>query len=162
MFTTTVCAALSAAGLAIALLTAYRRRFRRATKIAALSLVPVGLAMAGLVKLGGKVGRATGDWATDLVFKPSVWGGFGVLAVAVVLWVAQRFAGERAKRKAGGGAAAPAAAPAASQPALGAGRGGKSRGSAPATTGRRGSGSGSGSGDEDFSDIEAILKKHGI
>ncbi|AKH81387.1 membrane protein [Streptomyces sp. CNQ-509] len=160
MFTTTVCAALSAAGLAIALLTAYRRRFRRATKIAALSLVPVGLAMAGLVKLGGKVGRATGDWATDLVFKPSVWGGFGVLAVAVVLWVAQRFAGERAKRKAGGGAAAPAAAPAASQPALGAGRGGKSRGSAPATTGRRGSGSGS--GDEDFSDIEAILKKHGI
>ncbi|AZM45017.1 hypothetical protein DMB38_03500 [Streptomyces sp. WAC 06738] len=158
MFTTTVCAALSAAGLAIALLTAYRRRFRRATKIAALSLVPVGLAMAGLVKLGGKVGKATGDWATDLVFKPSVWGGFGVLAVAVVLWVAQRFAGERAKRKAGGGAAAPAAAPAASQPALGAGRGGKSRGSAAATTGRRGSGS----GDEDFSDIEAILKKHGI
>lgn len=160
MFTTTVCAALSAAGLAIALLTAYRRRFRRATKIAALSLVPVGLAMAGLVKLGGKVGRAAGDWATDLVLKPSVWGGFGVLAVAVVLWVAQRFVGERAKRKEAGGApAAPAAAPAASRPALGAGRSGKARGSAPAAPGGR---KASGSGDEDFSDIEAILKKHGI
>ncbi|WBB60423.1 hypothetical protein O7599_33775 [Streptomyces sp. WMMC500] len=156
MFTTTVCAALSAAGLAISLLTAYRRRFRRATKIAALSLVPVGLAMAGLVELGGKVGEAVGDWATDLAFKPSVWGGFGVLAVAVVLWVGQRLVGERAKRKAGG--SAPAAAPSASRPALGGGRAGKSRGSAPATTGRRGSGS----GDEDFSDIEAILKKHGI
>lgn len=159
MFTTTVCAALSAAGLAISLLTAYRRRFRRATKIAALSLVPVGLAMAGLIELGGEVGKATGDWATDLVLKPSVWGGFGVLAVAVVLWVSQRLVGERAKRKAGGGApAAPAAAPSASRPALGAGRGGKPRGSAPAASGRRGSGS----GDEDFSDIEAILKKHGI
>ncbi|WP_344293844.1 hypothetical protein, partial [Streptomyces synnematoformans] len=119
MFTTTVCAALSAAGLAIAMLTAYRRRFRRATKIAALSLLPIGLAMAGLVELGGEVGTATGDWATDLVLKPSVWGGFGVLAVAVVLWVAQRFAGERAKRKAGGATApAPAAAPAPSRPAL--------------------------------------------
>lgn len=158
MFTTTVCAALSAAGLAIALLTAYRRRFRRATKIAALSLVPVGLAMTGLVELGGKVGRATGDWATDLVFKPSVWGGFGVLAVAVVLWVSQRLVGERAKRKAGGGAPAAPAAPSASRPALGAGRAGTSRGAAPATTGR----TGSGAGDEDFSDIEAILKKHGI
>lgn len=159
MFTTTVCAALSAAGLAIAMLTAYRRRFRRATKIAALSLLPIGLAMAGLVELGGEVATATGDWATDLVLKPSVWGGFGVLAVAVVLWVAQRFAGERAKRKAGGGAA-PAAAPAASRPALGGGRAGKADAPEPAAGGRKSSGSGA--GDEDFSDIEAILKKHGI
>ncbi|WP_407563765.1 hypothetical protein [Streptomyces sp. 184] len=159
MFTTTVCAALSAAGLAISLLTAYRRRFRRATKIAALSLVPVGLAMAGLIELGGKVGRAIGDWAADLVLKPSVWGGFAVLAVAVLLWIVQRLVGERAKRKEGGSApAAPAAAPSASRPALGGGRAGKSRGAAPATGGRKRSGS----GDEDFSDIEAILKKHGI
>lgn len=159
MFTNTVCAALSAAGLAIALLTAYRRRFRRATKIAALSLVPVGLAMAGLVELGGEVGQATGDWAADLVMDPSVWAGFGVLAVAVVLWVGQRLAGERSKRKAAGGApAVPAAAPTVSRPALGGGKAGKAGGSAPATGGRKRSGS----GDEDFSDIEAILKKHGI
>jgi hypothetical protein len=158
MFTNTVCAALSAAGLAIALLTAYRRRFRRATKIAALSLVPVGLAMAGLVELGGEVGEATGDWAADLVMDPSVWAGFGVLAVAVVLWVAQRLVGERSKRKAGGGAAAAPAVPTASRPALGGGKAGKAGGTAPPAGGRKRSGS----GDEDFSDIEAILKKHGI
>ncbi|MFW6694898.1 hypothetical protein [Streptomyces sp. MAR4 CNX-425] len=159
MFTTTVCAALSAAGLAIAFLSAYRRKFRRATKIAALSLVPIGLAMAGLAELGREVGEATGDWATDLAFDPTVWGGFGVLAVAVVLWVIQRLVGERSKRKAGGGAAAaPAAAPAASRPALG-GRADGAAGSAPAAGGRKQK---SGSGDEDFSDIEAILKKHGI
>ncbi|WP_419993475.1 hypothetical protein [Streptomyces boninensis] len=156
MFTTTVCAALSAAGLAIALLTAYRRRFLRATKIAALSLLPVGLAMAGLVKLFGKVGKATGDWATDLVFKPTVWAGFGVLAIAVVLWVIARIASGRAptrkERKAAKAAARrPAAEPGASAPAI-----------APAAKpAGKSSAAGSGSG-EDFSDIEAILKKHGI
>ncbi|NGN65780.1 hypothetical protein G5C51_17985 [Streptomyces sp. A7024] len=154
MFTTTVCAALSAAGLAIALLTAYRRRFLRATKIAALSLLPVGLAMAGLVKLGGKIGKASGEWAADLVFKPTVWAGFGVLAVAVVLWVIARIAGGRAptrkERKAAKAARQPAAAPAASDPAAIA--------PAPKPAGKKAAGG----GDEDFSDIEAILKKHGI
>src|SRR4051795_2620199 len=86
MLTTTLCAALSAGGLAIAMLTAYRRRFLAATRIAAVSLVPVGLAMAGLVTLGRKVGTATGHWAADLVFKPTVWMGFGVLAVAALLY----------------------------------------------------------------------------
>jgi hypothetical protein len=159
MFTTTVCAALSAAGLAIALVTGYRRRFRRATRIAALSLVPIGLAMSGLVKVGGKIGTAVADWATDLVFKPTVWAGFAVLAVAVLLYLASRIGagrsrarGERATAPAVPEAAArPAAAPAASRPALGAGGKDKSRGK-PA---------GSGAG-EDFSDVEAILKKHGI
>lgn len=63
MLTSTVCVALSAAGLAIALLTAYRRRFRRATMIAAAALLPVGLYMTGLVSLAGTVVRAVADWA---------------------------------------------------------------------------------------------------
>lgn len=171
MFTTTVCAALSAAGLAIALLTAYRRRFRRATRIAAVALLPVGLAMAGLVELGGKIGRAVGDWATDLVFKPSVWAGFAVLAFAVVLYVAQRLAGGGRKRKAAaGGGRQPVAEPASSRPALGDGGRGRKSGRAgkgsKAGKGEKGGNAGqppgSAGGDEDFSDIEAILKKHGI
>ncbi len=40
MLTSTVCAAVSAAGLGIAALTAYRKRFLAATRIAAFSLVP--------------------------------------------------------------------------------------------------------------------------
>jgi hypothetical protein len=155
MFLTTVCAALSAAGLAIALLTAYKRRFLRATKIAALSLLPVGLAMAGLVKLGSKVGKAVGDWATDLVFKPTVWAGFGVLAVSVVLFVIVRLAsgrggGRKAVRAAAGsGAGSGAVSSGASTPAL------TGRAQTPARSGQSG-------GSEDFGDIEAILKKHGI
>lgn len=117
MLTSTVCVALSAAGLAIALLAAYRRRFRRATLIAAVALLPVGLYMTGLVSLAGTVIRAVGEWAADLVFKPSVWAGFGVLALSVVLYVLARVTGRKGVPEAGGGgavakgAAAPALAP---------------------------------------------------
>ena len=164
MLTTTVCAALSAAGLAVAFLTAWRRRFVRATRIAAVSLVPVGLAMSGLVGLGGKIGKAFGTWAADLVMKPTVWAGFGVLAVAVVLYVVARFAGGRASVSEGGGrrerkaaraaSGAQATSPGADTPSLGSAP-------VPAAKAKPKSSSTSGAG-EDFSDIEAILKKHGI
>ena len=42
MLAETVCSAVSAAGLGIAAITAYRKRFLAATRIAAYSLVPVG------------------------------------------------------------------------------------------------------------------------
>lgn len=154
MLTVTVCAALSAAGLAVSFLTAYRRRFVAATRLAAVSLLPIGLAMAGLVGLGGKIVRAVSSWAADLVFKPTVWVGFAVLAVAVVLYLVAGFAQsrsggkqprERAEAKPGGQPAV--AAPEAPVPAVRSG--GKA---APARK----------SGAEDFSDIEEILKKHGI
>jgi hypothetical protein len=166
MLTTTVCAALSAAGLAVAFLTAFRRRFAAATRIAAFSLVPVGLAMAGLIGLGGKIGKAVGTWAADLVLKPSVWAGFAVLAVAFVLYVIGRFAGKRSRRKGREEPRAAAAAPGraaasgtASTPALGsASSTGQERKPASGKQGK----SSSGGEAEDFSDIEAILKKHGI
>lgn len=161
MLLTTVCAALSAAGLAIAFLTAYRRRFVAATRIAAYALLPVGLALSGLAKLGARIGRAVGDWATDLVFKPTVWTGFAVLAVAVLLYVIARLAGgraggrERGSASAGRGAAELEAASGASGPK--AARAGRN-----ARGGRSSGGRQDGSGGEDFSEIEAILKKHGI
>ncbi|MFF3565587.1 hypothetical protein ACFYXS_36690 [Streptomyces sp. NPDC002574] len=120
MLTSTVCVALSAAGLAIAVLTAYRRRFARAVRIAAVALLPVGFWMTGLATLGGKVVAAVGDWTADLVFKPSVWAGFGVLALAVVLYAVGRIAGRRGRAPERHGT--PAAVPGASAPALGAAR----------------------------------------
>ncbi len=177
MLTITVCAALSAAGLAVALLTAYRRRFVAATRIAAFALVPVGLAMAGLIALAGEIGTAVGGWAADLVLDPAVWAGFGVLAVAVVLYVTARVAAGRGKGTEGAGrlsrrerrAAARAerrqaeAAPEASQASAGA----LGAGAAEASDGRKKKATPAGPGgdgrkDDDFSDIEAILKKHGI
>ncbi|MFI0774255.1 hypothetical protein [Streptomyces sp. NPDC021212] len=141
MLTDTICAALSAAGLGIAGLTAYRKRFRTAARIAAYALLPVGLAMTGIL-----------DWLADLVFNPTVWAGFGVLGLSWVLFMVSRAAerragGTRKERRAAATAERDGVpAPGAPGPALKPGRSG---------------GSGS-SGTEDFSDIEAILKKHGI
>lgn len=169
MLTLTVCAALSAAGLAVAFLTAYRRRFAAATRIAAFALVPVGLAMAGLVELAGEVAAAVGGWAADLVLDPAVWGGFGVLGVAVVLYVAARVAagrgsaadtGRLSRRERRAAARADrkqvstphAPAPAEGAPAV----------REAARPGRKGGQDGGEGKDEDFSDVEAILRKHGI
>ncbi|KDN73272.1 membrane protein [Streptomyces olindensis] len=145
MIAETVCSAVSAAGLGIAAITAYRRRFLTATRIAAYALVPIGLVMTGVV-----------EWLADTAFSPTAWAGFGVLGVAWVLFtttrvVERRRGGTRKERRAARAAAQPeAVAPGASAPSLGQGSSPAAR---PAAAPR---------GDEDFSDIEAILKKHGI
>ncbi|MEU4213293.1 hypothetical protein AB0F13_25485 [Streptomyces sp. NPDC026206] len=149
MLTSTVCAAVSAAGLGIALLTAYRKRFLAAARIAAWSLIPVGLVMTGII-----------DWVTDLVFKPSVWAGFGVLALSALLFTVTRAAAGRRggtrkeRREAAAAARGDAALPAPAAPSIGPAR----TAEPPKNRGTRASGGER----EDFSDIEAILKKHGI
>ncbi|MGW7253190.1 hypothetical protein [Streptomyces sp. NPDC054834] len=147
MIAETVCSAVSAAGLGIAVVTAYRRRFLAAARIAAYSLVPVGLVMTGVV-----------GWLADTAFSPTAWAGFGVLGVAWALFattrvVERRRGGTRAERKAARAASREAVAPAASAPSLGPATRPAAR---PAAAPRAG-----GTAD-DFSDIEAILKKHGI
>ncbi len=144
LLTDTVCAAASAAGLAVAFVTAYRRRFLAATRIAGYALLPVGLAMTGVL-----------DWVADLVFKPAVWLGFGVLGLSWLLLAVSR----AVERRRGGGTREErrAAAERGGAPALGAGGGTRGPGRTRGATK-----SGASSGTDDFSDIEAILKKHGI
>ncbi|MFG2605383.1 hypothetical protein ACGFT2_17840 [Streptomyces sp. NPDC048514] len=147
MIAETVCSAVSAAGLGIAAVTAYRRRFLAAARVAAYSLVPVGLVMTGVV-----------GWLADTAFSPVAWAGFAVLGAAWLLFagtraVERRRGGAGSGRRAAEGAGRGAVAPAASAPAPGQGNRPAAR---PAPAPRS-----SGSAD-DFSDIEAILKKHGI
>ncbi|WP_405755249.1 MULTISPECIES: hypothetical protein [unclassified Streptomyces] len=149
MLAETICSAVSVAGLGIAAVTAYRRRFLAATRIAAYSLVPVALVMTGLV-----------EWVSGIVFNPTVWAGFGLLGLSWVLFMTTRAverrglgAGEEREKAAKGSRRQEAVAPAASAPSLGQGerpQPASRPGAAPATP------------TDDFSDIEAILKKHGI
>ncbi|GGX95345.1 hypothetical protein [Streptomyces anandii] len=151
MIAETVCSAVSAAGLGIAAVTAYRRRFLSAARIAAYSLVPVALVMTGVV-----------GWLADTAFSPTAWAGFGLLGCAWVLFattraVERRRGGTRKERRAAargteqsGGAVAPAAS-APSLPQAG-----------PPATRPSGRAAAAPRSDDDFSDIEAILKKHGI
>ncbi len=142
MLAETICSAVSAAGLGLAAVTAYRRRFLAAARITAYALVPIGLVMTGVV-----------EWLAGIVFNPTVWIGFGLLGLAWLILVTTRAVERRGAAGAGAGAGKPArkakagpspetVAPAASKPSLG-----PAPAQAPA---------------DDFSDIEAILKKHGI
>ncbi|MER5771216.1 hypothetical protein [Streptomyces sp. NPDC001985] len=144
MIAETIGAAVSAAGLGIAGITAYRRRFLTAARIAAYALVPLGLVLTGAV-----------EWAVNTAFSPTAWIGFGLLGGAWALFMTTRAVERRSgtsrkeRRAAAKAARRDPVAPAASKPSLG-------RGGAPAAKPAS-----SGAGD-DFSDIEAILKKHGI
>ncbi|MEE1810689.1 hypothetical protein [Streptomyces sp. BE133] len=148
MLAETICSAASAAGLGIAAVTAYRKRFLAAARIAAYSLVPIGLVLTGVV-----------DWIAGIAFRPSVWIGFGLLAVAWLLFmttraIERRGVGTRKERKAAARAAqSEAIAPAASAPSPGT----RTQARPKAKPQQQ-----SASPGEDFSDIEAILKKHGI
>ncbi|WP_406152067.1 hypothetical protein [Streptomyces sp. NBC_01012] len=162
MLAETICSAVSAAGLGIAAITAYRKRFLAATRIAAYSLVPVGLVMTGVV-----------EWVSGIVFKPSVWLGFGLLAVAWLLFmttraVERRSGSTRKERRAARAAERGAAVePAASSPSLTSGPGVVATSPQPQerqkqTQDRPTKKQQAAAPGEDFSDIEAILKKHGI
>ncbi|WP_416976507.1 hypothetical protein [Streptomyces sp. T028] len=152
MIAETVCSAVAVAGLGIAAVTAYRKRFLAAARIAAYSLVPLGLVMTGVV-----------EWLADTAFSPTAWAGFVVLGSAWALFattraVERRRGGSRAtrkERKAAARSARPdAVAPTASAPSLGPA---SPRPASRPTSTTRGTDSA-----DDFSDIEAILKKHGI
>ncbi|MFD7922754.1 hypothetical protein ACFV3R_26455 [Streptomyces sp. NPDC059740] len=147
MLTSTVCAALTAAGLGIAVVTAYRRRFLAAVRIAAFALIPLGLVMTGVT-----------DWIENLALNPQVWAGFGVLALSALLFLLGRVAERRSRRT--GRRERRAAARSADRAAAG---------SSPASpplpqghTGSRPAATSDATPKEDLSDIEAILKKHGI
>ncbi|MBD0711731.1 MULTISPECIES: hypothetical protein [unclassified Streptomyces] len=137
MLAETLCAAVSAAGLGIAAIAAYRKRFLSAARTAAYALVPLGLVMTGAVR-----------WATQTAFSPVAWAGFGVLGASWLLFLATRAVERRREGRAEpveGATKGRAAAPAASAPR--------------AVQAKPAAGQSAG---DDFSDIEAILKKHGI
>ncbi|MDI3386791.1 hypothetical protein QIS99_11330 [Streptomyces sp. B-S-A8] len=142
MLAETICSAVSAAGLGIAAITAYRKRFLTATRIAAYSLVPIGLVLTGAV-----------EWVSGLVFKPSTWIGLGLLGLAWALFMTTRTV---ERRRAARTTQQDAVAPQASAASLGAGR----TTTAPAP--KRKEKQPEAAPADDFSDIEAILKKHGI
>ncbi|WP_309053217.1 hypothetical protein [Streptomyces sp.] len=141
MLAETICSAVAAAGLGIAAISAYRRRFLTATRIAAYALVPLGLVMTGAV-----------EWIAGTAFSPVAWAGFGVLGSAWLLFLSVRAVERRraARGEVGGAAGRPAVAPGVSAPS-GSSRGARGKPQA-----------GPAPGGDDFSDIEAILKKHGI
>jgi len=113
---------------------AKRKGLRTAVRGAAWTLLPIAAWLTGTLRLLTEVLGDVGNWATRLVFSPTVWLGIVLAGVSVVLFgVSTRVGGrERGEAKAV---------------------------AAPKRAGKTGA---VGSGDPDLDDIEAILRKHGI
>jgi hypothetical protein len=86
-----VCAALSAGFGFSAFRRSRAKDLRGATRMAAIALVPIGLDLAGFVRLGRKVADAVGHWGLNLVFDPLVWIGIVMLGLAALLWIVAGF-----------------------------------------------------------------------
>lgn len=120
----------------------------------ALVLLPIAAYLTRTLRLLGRIGHAIGDWAAGFVFSPTVWVGLVIAAVAfVLLYVATRLPGGERDERTG-------------SQAQGAARSRRTRhrakGTAPVTSQQRTPGAPAIGGDEDFADIQAILRKHGI
>ncbi|MER5354932.1 hypothetical protein ABT093_31960 [Kitasatospora sp. NPDC002551] len=162
MLTGAVAFVLTAAGVAVAGLRAYRRRFLSATRWFAVALLPAGLYLTGLFPVARTIGDEIADWAVKLVFDPRVWTGIVLLAVSAGLLVTTRWVGRRGAVTEGREGATPAAGPAPARPAVapaapeGAGKAEKAE-----KAGKAGKGKGD-DGLGEFADIEEILRRRGI
>ena len=130
---------------------AFRRRGLGAgVKAAGWTLLAPAAYLTGLLRAGGRIVDAIADWAARLVFSPTVWIGFGIAALAIVLIFVARVLPtkekpSRAARKGAAGAAPAGSAGPASVAAPKAAKG-------PVVD----------DDDEDMADVNDILKKYGI
>lgn len=107
----------------------------------ALTMLPPAAYLTGTLKMFGRIVDAIVDWATAVVFSPSVWLGIVLAGVSVLLFGTARVMSSRGK-----GDAKPKDAPR-SEPTK----------SLPASSGRA-----EPAIDDELADIEAILKRRGI
>jgi hypothetical protein len=156
-----LCGGLTGLGLVLSWFAFRRRGFTAGLRGVAWSLLPLAAYLTGAIEMIWKIGVAIGDFGTSFIFSPEKWAGVVVTVVALVAFVAsgmlrRRRPGKEPKAKDGKpGAArdgAAAAAPARKSQAIaarsGAGRAGKSAAGA--------------GDDDDFSEIEKILRNRGI
>ncbi|QBI54599.1 cellulose synthase [Streptomonospora litoralis] len=161
-------AALTVVGLLISWVVWRRRGAASGLRGVAWSLLPLAAGLMGLMTILWRLVADLFGFFVSLVFNPVVWGGVAVAALAVVLWVAGgvmkargvgvRKGGETAAAEKGRGPAAGIGAGGGAAGAAGAPQSGQS---GQAKGGKQGTKEQTG-GDEDFGEIEDLLRKHGI
>jgi hypothetical protein len=158
-----LCGGLTAIGLVGSWFALRRRGPRAAARWLAWALLPIALYLVGVLQVLWRFGVAIGDFFGGLAFSPKVWSGVILAGVSLVLFVVTGGLRGRSKRKRARadpdsqppatralGAAPPAAASAA-------GTAGRPK-AAPVPAKRKGAAP----DDEDFGEVAAILKRHGI
>ncbi len=158
-----LCGGLTAAGLIGSWFALRRRGPRAAARWLAWALLPIALYLLGILQVLWRFGVAIGDFFGGLVFSPKVWSGVILAGVSLVLFVVTGGLRGRARRKrakAGRDGQQPTTRALATAPPMTApGPGTASRGKAAPVPAKR---KGAAADDEDFGEVAAILKRHGI
>ena len=153
-----LCAGLTGLGLVGAWFALRRRGAGSGLRWAAWALLPIAAYLTGAVEMLWRIGTAIADWVGGFVFSPKVWSGVIVALVALLLFVVsgalRRRAPARGERQ--------GAVPSARRPGL-AGQGAETaaidRPPAGKAAARRKDGK---SDDDEFAEIEEILRRRGI
>jgi hypothetical protein len=147
-----LCAGLTGLGLVLSWFVFRRRGLRACLRGVAWSLLPLAAYLTGAIEMIWKMGVAIGDFASSFVFSPEKWAGIAVTGLAVVIFVVSGMLRGRAGKpdkpaKEAKGRDGQPGAPAAKKGQAVAARSSR----APAAT-----------DDDDFSEIEQILRNRGI
>ncbi|MET7465211.1 cellulose synthase [Nonomuraea sp. NPDC005501] len=156
-----LCAGLTIAGLVLSFLAFRRRGAAAGMRAAAWALLPVAAYLTGALQALWTIGATVVGFVTSLVLNPLVWAGVAVAGLSVVLFVVSGVMrgrvlareggsrkGRKARREEVTGQAATGQEGAAGRPAQ------PGKPAVEATPKRK--------SDEDFSDIEDILRRRGI
>jgi hypothetical protein len=155
-----LCGGLTAVGLIGSWFALRRRGPRAAARWLAWALLPIALYLVGILQVLWRFGVAIGDFFGGLAFSPKVWSGVILAGVSLVLFVVTGGLRGRSKRKRA--KAEPDSQPPATRalgaapPAASAGMASRPK-AAPVPAKRKGA-----ADDEDFGEVAAILKRHGI
>ncbi|MEV0199321.1 cellulose synthase [Nonomuraea sp. NPDC050691] len=155
-----LCAGVTLTGLVLSFLAFRRRGVAAGMRMAAWALLPLAAYLTGALQALWTIGATVVGFVTSLVFNPLVWAGVAVAGVSVVLFVASGVLRGRAlsrdgeSRKGRKGRQDAATGPAEAPPVAGGrpAQAGKPAVEAPAKR----------KSDDDFSDIEDILRRRGI
>ncbi len=157
-----LCGGLTAAGLIGSWFALRRRGPRAAARWLAWALLPIALYLVGLLQVLWRFGVAIGDFFSGLAFSPKVWSGVILAGVSLVLFVVTGGLRGRARRKqakTGQNDQAPATRALAAVPPVTAPVAGTASRPKAAPAKRKG---GAAADDEDFGEVAAILRRHGI
>ncbi|MEU4534759.1 cellulose synthase [Streptosporangium sp. NPDC023825] len=177
-----LCAGVTGVGLVLSFLLMRRRGAAAGLRAAAWSLLPVAAYLTGALPTLWQIGTAIVGFVTGLALNPMVWAGVGVAGLSALLFLVSGFLRGRRLRAAASSASGASPAPVASAPAAS----GRNRAVTPGAQGAPGATAvtqplpkrtpapspvsrAAGSkpaakpaADDDFSDIEDILKRRGI
>ncbi|GHH71170.1 hypothetical protein GCM10017673_24180 [Streptosporangium violaceochromogenes] len=151
-----LCAGVTGVGVVLSVLLMRRRGAAAGTRALAWSLLPMAAYLTGALPALWQVGTAVAGFFAGMVLSPVVWAGVAVAGLSAALFAVS---GVLRRRR----AAAPAAgAAAAGGPPAAPGGGATARPQASGAAPRKAVPAAKPAADDDFSDIEAILKRRGI